>query len=139
MMATAIVGGAWSGAEFPEHALDRIEWGELFDLAGYTVDGQAAQRPTEPLTLLPGRPGIPPDRMASTVSPERAEWFARRPIWPAPGTVGVAQVEPQRPLAHIHEGGRSEHEYLINPEGLAIARHPASADAAGESRPSVST
>src|SRR5690625_560616 len=48
-----VIGGVWTGAEFPARAFDPPEiWADLFDAAGYTVDGKPAARPAE-ATMMP--------------------------------------------------------------------------------------
>ena len=52
--AVANVGSVWSMSEWPDQQASHEDWDELFAFTGYTVDGQRATRPTEPLTLFRG-------------------------------------------------------------------------------------
>ena len=49
------VGDVWNAAEYPERCLDAWEWDALFTTAGYTVNGEPAERPAGTLTLYRGR------------------------------------------------------------------------------------
>lgn len=120
-VATALVGQAWSIAEYPEDALGCDLWLELFDLAGFTVDGKAAPRPTQPLTLYRGAPEDRRARMAWTDSVDEAQRFATGLRTRETGELWTATVEPWRLLTV--DNGRTEHEHVINPDGLEIIRY----------------
>ncbi len=116
--AYGLVGSVWSMAEYPDRVLTRAQWLELFGEAGYRVDGEPADRPTEPLTLYRG-----------AVLGRRLDWswtadygvaldFATggiggRPQW---GNVWVAEIKPWRLLASNNERGESE--FVVNTRGL---------------------
>ncbi|RAN79329.1 hypothetical protein B5P43_15580 [Bacillus sp. SRB_336] len=119
-LAAVTVGGAWSDCDYPDRALDRDVWREMFGLAGYTQDGTAAERPTRTLTLYRG-----------TVAERRADWswtdrldVARRyaaGIRQRPtGLVWTAEV----PAANLlcRNLAREEFEYVVDTEGLRITR-----------------
>jgi hypothetical protein len=117
--AVASVGDVWSMSEYPDSHLDHWEWRELFDLAGYTEDGEPAQRPTAPLTLYRGSV---PERKADWSWTDNRDVAAKyasvahyyRPL----GKVWKATVEPWRLLAR--NTGREEAEYVVNTDGLDI-------------------
>ncbi|MEW1552346.1 hypothetical protein, partial [Streptomyces tsukubensis] len=48
------VGRVWSMAEYPDAALDRPVWTELFAAAGFTADGRPVARPARPVPLWRG-------------------------------------------------------------------------------------
>jgi hypothetical protein len=117
--ATANVASVWSDAEFPDSYAAHSIWRELFLLAGYTVDGRSAERPTVTLTLWRG-----------SVSGRRADWswtddrsvaetYADGAHYQRPkGTVWRASVEPWRLLAQNTD--RQEREYVVDTFGLTI-------------------
>ena len=49
------VSDVWNSAEYPEQCLEAWEWAALFTIAGYTVNGEPAERPAGTLTLYRGR------------------------------------------------------------------------------------
>jgi hypothetical protein len=127
---TQVVGGVWSAAEYPEWLLRRRTWITMFTAAGYTVDGQPGERPTEPVTLYRGAPARLARRMSWTSDREQAEWFANREakFGGSPGNVYTITAPPLSLLC-FNGGisGRGESEYVINPEGLPRVRRPANA------------
>jgi hypothetical protein len=120
---TALIGGIWSGAEYPDQHLDRDNWRQLFDVAGFTVDGTSAPRPTEPILLWRG-----------TVPERRTDWSwttvrtiaegyangtaARRPT----GRFYVTLAPPEALLCANNE--RGEAEYVVDTRGLTIWEAP---------------
>lgn len=120
-----LTGTTWNAAEYPDRAIPHQTWRELFTIAGYTRNGQPAERPAEPLQLYRG-----------SVLERRGDWSwtdrldvatgyahgtrARRPL----GKVWTADVEPWRLLAR-NEGkdNRHESEYVVDTDGLAIIEH----------------
>lgn len=112
------VGSAWSASEYPDKLLDHAEWEDLFDGAGYTVDGVPAERPTESLMLYRGSVPERSTDWSWTDNIEVARKYAgghfRRPV----GKVYVADVPPSALLAR--NTGRSEDEYVVNTRGLTI-------------------
>lgn len=121
--ATRCVASAWSIAEYPQDLIPDDTWRALFDLAGYTVEGQPAERPTEPLRLYRGSPEQFRDRWSWTDDRDSAERFATGGLRARlPGTIWTAQVEPWRLFCHIHEHSRGESEYVLDTRGLVIER-----------------
>lgn len=109
----------WSGSEFPNQHLPREEWRTLFSRAGYCVDGEPAERPTEHLKLWRGSAPERRDDWSWTDDPETADSFARRGLRGRPiGHVWTAYVAPWRLFAR--ENGRTEAEYIVDTEGLDI-------------------
>lgn len=120
----AKIGEVWSMAEYPDRALGHDRWFELFDVAGYTENGNRAEPPAEPLTLYRG-----------SVDNRRGDWswtddrtvayrYADGQHYQRPrGTVWRATVTPDRLLARNTE--RDESEYVVNTAGLAIERDEA--------------
>jgi hypothetical protein len=53
---TASVAVVWCMDDFPDRALDWPSWRKLFNIAGYTVYGEPAARPSEPRRLYRGAP-----------------------------------------------------------------------------------
>ncbi|MFJ9474735.1 hypothetical protein ACIRRI_06925 [Streptomyces mirabilis] len=116
---TALIGGIWSGAEYPDRHLDRDTWRWLFDVAGFTIDGEPAERPTEPILLWRGT--VPERRTDWSWTTDRtiAEGYAngtaaRRPT----GRLHVVLAPPEALLAA--NNGRSEAEYVVDTRGLTI-------------------
>jgi hypothetical protein len=119
---TRLVGVVWSMAEYPDDALGHERWLELFTLAGYTVDGVLATRPSSSVTLYRGSV---PERRADwswTDSLDIAQSYAHGGIGGRPqSTVWTAEVDPARLLARISE--RDEDEYVVNTADLPIHEH----------------
>lgn len=114
----ATIGDAWSSAHYPE-SLGRQNWFEMFEAAGYTVDGKPAALPAEPLTLYRGAPDKFKRRMSWTAGVETAQKFASGDMpGRTPGKLWTATVEPYRLLAHLND--RQETEYVVNTVGLRI-------------------
>jgi hypothetical protein len=115
----ALVGDAWSGADLPEQCLDHDDWRELFQTAGYIVDGQPALRPNRPLTLWRGASHARRLGWAWTADRAQAEWFANRSgLIGEDAMVWQADVEPWRLFAY--DNGRKESEYVIDTDGLVV-------------------
>jgi hypothetical protein len=115
---TALVGGIWSSAEFPDRYLDHGTWRWLFDVAGFTVDGKAAARPAEPVTLYRG--AVPERRTEWSWSRDRAvaERFAAGLRGRGTGRLWVCEVPPESMLAVNTE--RDEDEVVVDTRGLQI-------------------
>jgi hypothetical protein len=122
---------AWSGAEHPMMYLDKDEWLELFDLAGYTVNGKPSPRPTEAMTVYRGSDAEHCLGWSWTEDVALAQWFADRVIHTRPGIVWRARVEPVRLLARITESRlradppgftetRGESEWVVDTGGLDV-------------------
>lgn len=118
------IADVWSGAEFPELFLrPRWAWLMLFRAAGFTVDGQPAARPAEPMRLYRGAPPRRARRMSWTTDRDKAEWFARRFEFLGPAFVYETDCPPDAMLMIPGSAGRpDEHEVVINPAGLTIRR-----------------
>lgn len=113
-----IVTTAWAMAEFPSNLLDADTWVELFEEAGYTVDGEPAPRPEAPVTVYRG---CHPERrfgMSWTTDLERAQWFADRDLGRGVGAVYESTVRPGWLLAYIHDSQRGEAEFVVDPVAL---------------------
>jgi hypothetical protein len=115
---TALVGEVWSSAEYPDRELDHDTWRWLFDVAGFTVEGQPAARPTEPMTLYRG--SVPERRTDWSWSRDRsvAERFAAGVRGRAPGRLWVCSAPPAHMLAI--NTGRDEDEVVVDTRGLQI-------------------
>ncbi len=125
------VAEVWSAAEYPEQALRRCDWRNLFYSAGYTVDGQLAERPTEPIRLYRG--SIPQRRCgwSWTGDLDIAQRFAAGyetggPIGRLAGEVWEIMAPPAALLSHIT--GRQEDEYVVDTRGLRIVRYQVSTE-----------
>jgi hypothetical protein len=117
--ATARVAEAWSDSEYPDSHADHDVWRRLFALAGYTVDGSRAERPTGALTLWRGSVIERRADWSWTDNREVAERYADPTHYRRPeGVVWQATVEPWRLLAR--NTGRNEHEYVVDTKGLTI-------------------
>lgn len=115
-----LIGGVWSGAEYPDQAIPLDTWLTFFSEAGYTVDGQPAERPSEPIQLYRGT--VPARRrdMSWTDSIETATTFAYGGLRGRPeGRVYCASVEPWRLLARNND--RTESEYVVNTHDLVVS------------------
>ena len=113
-VASRVVPDAWSSAEFPFAHLGADRWAELFDQAGYTVDGIVTARPTRPLKLWRGALGEGRDGWSWTDDREQAAWFAARPFYEGAAKVWVAKVPPEALLARITEARPGENEYVVD-------------------------
>lgn len=113
-----IVASVWAMAEFPSNLLEPDIWVELFEEAGYTENGQAAVRPTGPVTVYRGCHHGRRFGMSWTTDLVRAQWFADRDLGRGAGEVFVATVPAGWLLAFIDEGHRSEAEFVVHPTAL---------------------
>jgi hypothetical protein len=116
---TAEIGNAWSAAEYPERAIGRPQWLELFSVAGYTLGGQSTARPAAPVRLWRGSPAARRRGMAWTADPEVARQFANSGFRGRPPGVLYETVAPPSSLL-CRPGGRAESEYVVNPRRLVI-------------------
>lgn len=114
-----IVPWVWSLAEFPGQAMSNSQWLALWGKAGFTIDGEIAPRPKQPLRLWRGAPRSHRRGMSWTDDRARAQWFADNRM-DRDNRVWTALVEPRRLLARIHEVGRGENEWVINTRALTI-------------------
>ncbi|MER7309999.1 hypothetical protein, partial [Streptomyces griseoluteus] len=115
---TATIGSVWSDAEYPDQCLDREAWRELFAAAGFTVDGQPATRPAEPVELWRGT--VPERRTDWSWTTDRAvaERFAGGLRGRKPGRLYRLLAPPHALLCANTE--RDEAEYVVDTTGLAI-------------------
>ena len=110
---TDTVHHAWSSAEYPEDSMEPDRWAELFEDAGYRIDGAPADRPDE-ITLYRGAPEGRVQRMAWTSSLAVARKFAHSSLrGREEGRVWSITIPGAWLLAHISD--REEHEYIVNP------------------------
>ncbi|SMF64527.1 hypothetical protein [Streptomyces sp. Amel2xC10] len=114
-----LIGGIWSGAEFPDRHLDRDTWRWLFKVAGFTIDGTSAERPAEPIVLWRG--SVPERRTDWSWSTNRsiAEGYAngtaaRRPT----GRLYTVLAPPESLLCA--NNCRGEDEIVVDTRGLQI-------------------
>lgn len=114
----ALIGGIWSGTDFPDRDLDRDTWRWLFKVAGFTIDGEPAERPTQPVLLWRG--SVPERRTDWSWSTDRAvaERFAAGSGGRPPGRVYTVLAPPHALLCAYN--GRSEAEYVVDTDGLNI-------------------
>lgn len=110
-----VIGSVWAMAEYPDRSLARAEWRELFDAAGYTVDGHRSPRPAEPLVLWRGSV---PERALDwswSASREVAERYAAgRVAGRQPGRLYRAVVPPEALLCSNAGHDRGEAEYVVD-------------------------
>lgn len=116
---TATVGPVWEEAEYPEESLGRASWLELFTTAGFTIDGKAAARPAEPITLWRGSVHARRRRMSWTSDRPQAQRFASDGLRGRQGGRVYQTVAPPAALLCINNG-RAEAEHVINTRGLTI-------------------
>lgn len=117
----AAVANAWHLAEAPETEYGIDFWASHFSWAGFRHDGEQADRPDSPLTLYRGAASGRERRMSWTDDLDTARWFAARVVDDGgSGLVIRARVQPWRLLAYIHESGRNESEWVIDPRRLRL-------------------
>lgn len=115
---TATVGPVWEGTEYPQEALTRKDWLDLFTVAGFTVDGKPADRPAEAVTLWRGSVHARRRRMSWTSDRPQAQRFADGVRGRLPGKLYQTLAPPGAILCI--NNGRQEAENVINTHGLAI-------------------
>lgn len=121
---TSLVSDVWSDAEYPQRSLRADDWRDLFSAAGFTIDGKAADRPTEPVRLYRGSPKSMRRRWSWTSSVETAERFATGRLRGRQlGQVWTVLAPPDVLLCVC--GGRDEREHVIDTRGLKIVGAPA--------------
>ncbi|MFF2077095.1 hypothetical protein ACFVXG_20325 [Kitasatospora sp. NPDC058162] len=122
----ALVGNVWSACEYPDRELDRDTWQWLFDVAGYTEDGELAERPTEPVELWRG--SVPERRTDWSWSSDRAvaEKFAAGIRGRRPGHLYRLVCPPEALLAANND--RSEAEFVVDTAMVEHLIEDASAD-----------
>jgi hypothetical protein len=124
---TAMVGPAWSGAEYPEQTIDRNCWLFLFWTAGYTETdatgrGRPAELPREPVVLWRGC--LPEQRRGMSWTSDRgmAEKFAWNGLRGRPaGRLYTCRAH--RSLLARIDGPMDlgEAEYVINPARVRVS------------------
>lgn len=117
---TAMICHVWSGVEYPQDWLRRVDWMDLFAEAGFTVDGRSAERPTEPVKLWRGCVPSLRRRMSWTSDREMAEKYATGMLRGRPRGVVHETVAPPNALLCVNHISRQESEYVINTLGLKI-------------------
>lgn len=121
---SAGVPAAWSDCEYPEFAssVSRRRWLDLFAAAGFTVDGEPAQRPAGIVTLYRGAVHTRRRGMSWTADLAVAEEFAARSAalrGRQPGHVYRLDAPWSAVLAVIN--GRQECEHVVDTRTLKIA------------------
>ena len=115
----ALIGGIWSRTEFPDCYIDQDDWRWLFKVAGFTIDGQRTERPTEPIQLWRG--SVPERKTDWSWSTDRAvaEKYAFGGMNYRPtGRLYTVTAPPHALLCA--NNGRDEAEYVIDTFGLDI-------------------
>ncbi len=122
----AVIGGVWSGAEYPSRSLGQADWVGLFRKVGFVSDtGQPP--PTEPMTVHRGTSWGRRRGMAWTTDEAVAGWFADRyRRMGLEAMVFTVTVEPGAVLAMLAEE-RNESEVVVDPFMLPPVRRPSSA------------
>lgn len=123
--AYTLTGDFWAMAEYPESSLDRTDWRDLFDSAGFTVDGIPTPKPEAPLRLWRGSAPERRARWSWTDNREVAVDYAQGRYHRTPGKLWTAHVEPWRLLCR-NVGTRNESEYVVDTDGLDIEEEPVS-------------
>jgi hypothetical protein len=142
-----LIGEAWNSADYPEQALGRDAWLDMFRNAGFVHSPDSPRkRPRKPLVIHRGAVYRRRYGMAWTTDREKAVWFAEkcslvtvhgdaRHGWalgrlgiPYPkkltrGMVFTATIAPEHVLAMFDD--RKESEVVIDPAGLPpLGRQP---------------
>ncbi|MEV4505443.1 hypothetical protein [Streptomyces klenkii] len=120
----AHVGRVWNMAEYPDAALDHSTWRRLFAAAGFTADGQTAERPAEPVELWRG--SVPERRADWSWSTRRtvAEGYATGTGARRPTTGRLYRVVAPPSALLAYNSGRDEDEYVLDTDALAITEVP---------------
>lgn len=114
-----LVGRVWAMAEFPDRQLDHDTWRWLFDVAGYTVDGQRQSRPSEPVLLYRGSvPERRTDWSWTTNVDVAAKYASGTMRGRLTGRLWTCLVPPDRLLAK--NTIRDEDEIVVDTRGLHI-------------------
>ncbi|MEV6679444.1 hypothetical protein AB0N09_21705 [Streptomyces erythrochromogenes] len=125
----AHIGPVWSGAEYPDRAVDRGSWRAMFRRAGFTVDGVPATRPDEPIRLWRG--SVPARRRDWSWTTERAiaEGYAAGTAARRPNGLIYTVLAPPAALLCANPTERNEAEFVIDTRGLRIHEAPSAAAA----------
>lgn len=135
----AALGATWSLAEFPEQALGRKQWIEMFRSVGLTYNGQRCEPPADPVRLYRGAPKRRRRRLAWTSDRSIAERFAaggvrgREPgsVWMTdapPPSIPVRDRRPWRVRAHHRHNVAQDHSGAATDELEQKRRAAASVD-----------
>lgn len=102
---------AWSAGHQPEGVLSALGWARLLEQAPYSVDGEPAEPPGEPLTLYRGCDPDDTVGMSWTSDPAVANKFASGDLpYNNPGNVyRFDRVPPGALRAHLTDRGESEY------------------------------
>lgn len=113
---TASIGSVWSLAEYPDRNLDHDLWRDLFDEAGFTVDGRRTPKPDRPVEVWRG--SVPERRTDWSWTTDRqvAEKFAEGVRGRKPGRLYRLMAPPWSLLCANSERGESE--YVIDTDCL---------------------
>ena len=115
-----VVTSVWQGAEWPTAHLGVAAWVALFRECGFVSD-DSRSAPVEPLEAYRGTSWGRRRGMSWTTNLEVARWFAGR--YGRDAHVFRAEVPPGAVLALIGmEGGRNEHEVVVDPSLLPRPR-----------------
>lgn len=119
----ALIGHVWSNAEYPDRDLDHETWRWLFRVAGFTIDGEPADRPDKPIMLWRGT--VPERRTDWSWSTDRAvaEGYANGTAAHRPQGRLYVMLAPPAALLCANTG-RDEAEYVVDTRGLTIHEAP---------------
>lgn len=114
----AMIGDAWTSAEFPTRTVDTDTWHDMFTAVGFVTDCRRLRVPRVARTLWRGcLPGFEAG-MSWTDDLARAQWFAKRTAFRVAGHVVSAVVPADMVLARfVH--GREESEWVLDPQRVA--------------------
>lgn len=121
---TAVTSDVWSGAEYPQDWLHQADWLDLFNVAGFTVDGCGTGRPEQSVTLWRGCVSHLRRRMSWTSDRGLAQKFATEGFRGRPQGELYQTTAPPQVILCINHASRHESEYVINTRGLAICKVP---------------
>lgn len=133
-VAAHVVSQAWLMCEFPSRQVDRGDWRELFDYAGFTVDGVRAprRRPRKPRRLYRGAAPEHMDGWSWTEDRAQAQWFTDRFNFDGRRRLYMVDASPSSVLAIITGQGRfgrggldgeqGESEWIVDTDGLHIVK-----------------
>lgn len=113
----------WTQAMIPRTAMPWANWRTLFEAAGFTRDGELADRPSQALCLYRG--STEAGRLGNSWTRDRrtAQKYANGDlglgrIRPR-GELWIASVVPER--LYAYDGRTDEEEYVIDTDGLSVS------------------